>query len=282
MSYDRAGKVKPSRARRWVLSTLGVAALFACLPVRDLSDYASAGRDAVSSAAPTPDPGDTLVPDPGDTLVPDPGEAVEPMARLDLASPAAKGTHHVVVPLSTRSPKAPTTPSATAVVEKRGVDAGGARALADAGQSAPDEPLPLRCALGESTAPSGHCYALVSDELNWAAARNSCQSRGPGWDLASIRTEADSNFLGSLLREEMWVGGSDARTEATWTWVDDGVEFWQGEDSGVALNGAFVNWFGTEPNGAFSSDCLRLLLGAGWADYECEELIGSICQGPPG
>ena len=64
--------------------------------------------------------------------------------------------------------------------------------------------------------------------------------------------------------------------------VTDGAEFWLGDgQSGNALNGAFVNWFTDEPNGEDSSDCLRVLASATWADLECEELRPSVCQGPP-
>jgi hypothetical protein len=141
---------------------------------------------------------------------------------------------------------------------------------------------PPACTLAETTGPNGHCYVLVATPFEWEAARENCQQRGPGWDLTSIRTAADSRFVTSLVDEEIWVGGSDSVTEETWAWVDDGFEFWQGEGAeGQPLNGAFVNWFDDEPNGSSSSDCMRLLDDSRWADLECAELRPSVCEGPP-
>jgi hypothetical protein len=145
------------------------------------------------------------------------------------------------------------------------------------------DPPPVVCALDEATGPNGRCYVAVATPLAWEAARANCQARGAGWDLASIRSSADSEFLHSLLTGEAWVGGSDAAIEGTWTWVDDGFAFWQGEGlTGSALNAAFIAWFGDEPNGTDTSDCLRLLPDSFWADRECAESLGSVCQGPPG
>jgi hypothetical protein len=146
----------------------------------------------------------------------------------------------------------------------------------------PVPPVPAACALDESTGPSGRCYIVVAPALAWDVARTSCQSRGAGWELASIRSEADSSFVRWLIVEEVWVGGSDATTEGTWTWVNDGLAFWQGDAAGQPLNGAFVNWFNDEPNGDDTSDCLRLLIDATWADLECAETRPFVCEGPPG
>jgi hypothetical protein len=145
----------------------------------------------------------------------------------------------------------------------------------------PEPPRPLACTLAEKTGPNGQCYVVVATPLDWDAARANCQARGVGWDLTSIRSATVSAFLASFVVEEAWVGGSDAVTEETWAWVDDGFQFWQGEDEGQPLNGAFVNWFDDEPNGSESSDCMRLLIDTRWADLECAELRPSVCEGPP-
>jgi hypothetical protein len=99
--------------------------------------------------------------------------------------------------------------------------------------------------------------------------------------LATVRSAEDSAFLLTLLNGDAWLGGSDTATEGTWAWVTDGAEFWLGDgETGNALNGAFVNWFTDEPNGEDSSDCLRVLASATWADLECSELRASVCEGP--
>ncbi len=153
----------------------------------------------------------------------------------------------------------------------------------DAGSEPEPEPVPLACASDEATGPNGRCYLGIAAALTWDAARVSCQGRGTDWDLASIRSSADSQFIRGLLSGEAWVGGSDTVSEETWAWVSDGFEFWQGEGAaGNALNSAFVNWFEDEPNGSDSSDCLRLLPDSTWADRECEEPLAYVCEGPAG
>jgi Lectin C-type domain len=165
------------------------------------------------------------------------------------------------------------------------VRAAAAREAGDAGTAAPEadgEPaIPVVCGADESAGPNGHCYTIVDALVTWAAARAACQSRGVAWDLASVRSQADSNFLQGLIADEAWLGGTDAATEATWTWVNDGVAFWQGEGlAGQALNGSFVNWFEDEPNGDATSDCLRMLADAHWGDLECSDLRAAVCEGP--
>lgn len=106
--------------------------------------------------------------------------------------------------------------------EAGGVDAvGGAAATgedADVGTSDAELPLslpdaappPMRndaaavsaCAADELTGPNGRCHLLVATRLDWGAARSACQARGTGWDLVSVRTAADSAFLGDILTFE--------------------------------------------------------------------------------
>jgi Lectin C-type domain len=154
----------------------------------------------------------------------------------------------------------------------------------DAGKPPPDAAAarPSRCALEETEGANERCYVRVAAPLTWDAARTNCQQRGFGWDLTSIRSASDSAFVSTLLDDETWVGGSDEEAEETWAWVDDGFQFWRGGGlDGQPLNGAFVNWFDDEPNGASGSDCLRLLGDSRWADLECTELRASVCEGPP-
>jgi hypothetical protein len=168
----------------------------------------------------------------------------------------------------------------------------GARAP-DAGVPAPDEP-PVPPATGcpepTSSGPNGRCFVVTSTLLSWADARLECQSRGPGWDLASIRDDAVNQFMGELGAGEAWIGASDADTEGLWLWVDDGTPFWSGNGAtGAAVGAAYENWNSDEPNGAGTSACARLVFTTNaapnpppaWADLECFELLRSVCDGPP-
>jgi hypothetical protein len=176
---------------------------------------------------------------------------------------------------------------APTLVDGNGTDAGAAPTASDAGRAPPDAaaeaPVPAVCALDEITGPNGRCYIRVDPPLSWDAARTNCQSRDVGWDLTSIRSEADRSVVHGLITGEVWIGGSDAVTEGTWTWANDGLAFWQGEGAaGQPLNDAFANWFEDEPNGTDTSDCLRLLIDSTWADLECTEPRPFVCEGPAG
>jgi hypothetical protein len=163
---------------------------------------------------------------------------------------------------------------------------GGAGSFGDAGFS--DASAALACGTAETAGADGTCYALVPTLLSWTAARENCQARGAGWDLAAVDGSVTDDFIGALLPFEAWMGASDLGTEGTWTWLIDGSAFWSGSGAaGAALNGAYTNWNGVEPNGGENSDCLRLVPSNGdptlrtWADLECAELLGSVCEGPP-
>jgi hypothetical protein len=147
----------------------------------------------------------------------------------------------------------------------------------------PPEPEPPACTADETTGPNGNCFIAVLAATTWDEARVVCQVRGVGFDLASIRSQADSDFLKQLAPPEIWGGGNDTGSEGTWEWARDGFDFWLGEgegDDGVPLNSAFTNWFSDEPNGEDGSDCMRTLVGGTWADTECDDSLPYVCEGP--
>ncbi len=153
----------------------------------------------------------------------------------------------------------------------------------DAGRDAAvAPPLPDGCAPDERIGPSGRCHIAVGALVSWQEARSDCLARGAGWDLTTVRSRVDNDFVDSMLTGEIWLGGSDITTDETWVWANDGLPFWQGEaPGGGPLNGSFFNWFDDEPNGGQGSDCLRMLADGRWADLECDELRGYVCEGPP-
>lgn len=252
--------------------TLVLVSASACLPVRDLSDYAGTDTASPAGAASPPEPSEPAVPDAAP-----PSGSETPGEEEGVQGPA--------VALAPSTAGAPA-PSPTRRSDPARSDAGASLVTRDAGP-APDAaaeapvPVPVACALGETGGPDGRCYIFIAALRSWDAARANCQGRGPGWDLASIRSEPENAFVHWLDAGEVWVGGSDAVTDETWAWVNDGFSFWQGGGiAGQALNGAYVNWFFDEPNGAATSDCLRLLFDGSWADTECDALKASICEGP--
>lgn len=252
----------------------------ACFPLEDLSAYSrgsAGGSGAVSSGL----PGDSEPSAAGGSQSTAPGsgggaddeQTIDPDTLIDPGTMTGSGDGPEGATCGTDCPP----PDAATT---GGPDAS-APAARDAG---PDVAPPLSppCGLGETAGPSGRCYVAVAALQTWDAARADCRARAVGWDLASIRSRADNDFINGLSTNESWLGGSDASTEETWVWVNDGASFWQGEGAaGAPLNGAFSNWFDDEPNGSDGSDCMRLLLDGFWADLECSELRGYICEGPP-
>jgi hypothetical protein len=161
------------------------------------------------------------------------------------------------------------------------LDAGVLPAPSDAAAAGP-------CAVAEQLGPNGACFFFDANLAAWGGARSTCQARGAGWDLASVRSAEVAQFLGATLEAEAWVGATDAASEGTWVWIADGDPFWLGGVDGVASPGAYTNWNATEPNGATTTNCARVLPqgpgssnpNAPWADLDCAQLRGAVCEGP--
>lgn len=254
-----------------MLSRRGWAAVFvlapsiaSCVPAEDLSSYSrgsgggsggqgssAGGMEVTSDPPPVPDGGPSEV---GGPASPD----------LDASAPSGEATDG----------SAPATPESPDT---------------DAGSDAGDSVQAPACGVSGVLGPNGNCFLAVATTVSWSDARANCQALGAGWDLASVRSSVDTEFWAPRLTFEVWVGASDAVTEGVWSWVSDGAQFWSGDGvTGAAVNGAYANWNTNEPNGGDNSDCARLLprtaalpdRNAPWADLECTQLLGALCEGP--
>jgi len=68
--------------------------------------------------------------------------------------------------------------------------------------------------------------------------------------LVTITSQSENNFIDSLITSNSWIGASDTSVEGEWIWnsgPDDGVQFWQGNSFGSAVNGLYENWDTFEP-----------------------------------
>lgn len=248
-----------------------------CLPLEDLSAYKAA-------AASSPQPAGSEVADTVRPVEPNlPGSPPEANAPRESAAEATPGATALDRAVGVSPPSSGSCDEAfTGCAE---ADAASPPSVVSSDASAPVADASVNvsgCAVDEKRGPNGNCYLSVVPALSWPAARANCQARAAGWDLATLRSDADSVFAGGLLSQrEAWVGATDQADEGAWMWVTDGAAFWIGDGLlGGALNGAYINWFFDEPNGADTSDCLRVLIGAAWADLECSELRSSLCEGP--
>jgi Lectin C-type domain len=250
----RFGRPPHARATTHLSLAAAVVCALSCLPSNDLSEYSAARTGGTADAG---------------------GASSSPIVSApgfpeDLADTGGTG-------------ETPATGGASGAGEDvpvpSPVDAGMSPALGDA--------APPACASDELQGPNDHCYFFDARTASWDAARSACQARGAGWDLASVRSAAESTFLARQLAFEAWIGASDAALEGTWLWVVDSRFFWLGNGrNGEALGGAYVNWNSSEPNGGAESDCARALPrslvspnpDARWADLSCDQLRAAVCE----
>ena len=116
---------------------------------------------------------------------------------------------------------------------------------------------------------NGHTYEVVtSQSISWDAARTSAQAKGTGWDLATITSLNEQNFITSLIGPpngsliEYYIGGW--YTNGAWGWITNEpfvfTYWWAGEPNGnayeprIALDGRYgTNWGWNDYTGAGAS-----------------------------
>ncbi|MFK7836307.1 MAG: VCBS domain-containing protein [Sulfitobacter sp.] len=103
-----------------------------------------------------------------------------------------------------------------------------------------------------------------------------------GGRLASIRSQAENDFVGDLLVNtdvDAWIGASDSAVEGEWRWVTDGNDlFWQGDVDGSAQNGAYTNWFAGQPD-AGATDASDHMALFRFGNHEWDDAIGTDGRG---
>ena len=134
---------------------------------------------------------------------------------------------------------------------------------------------------------SGNTYHLYTDLLTWEEANDFAQSLG-GYlvkvDDINENAEIYENVIAALSNDEImqtvsvgggsgsyiWLGGSDADNEGTWTWVRDGSTF-----STSRTEWADSGELGVEPDGAEFQNYLAMGLTV-WPNEPAFDLVGGI------
>jgi hypothetical protein len=116
-----------------------------------------------------------------------------------------------------------------------------------------------------------HTYQVITTSSSWEAASAAARSKtvnGVQGYLAHIdnlqentaifdqlMANISSNDFGNTSSPDgggaayVWIGANDISTEGTWVWVDDGTQFWRGNNFGSSVDGRFNNWSqGNEPD----------------------------------
>jgi len=124
---------------------------------------------------------------------------------------------------------------------------------------------------------NGHDYRVINvPNITRDAARTAAQSLGAGWDLATIESTGENNFVKSLLnnglpeRSHFWIGGTDQATEGTWIWVDGTpwsfTDWWAGAPDDPTGDEDFTAYDLRGGNWAWN-DAPNDLTAAGFPDY---------------
>lgn len=143
-------------------------------------------------------------------------------------------------------------------------------------------------------------FRLVGAEATWAEA--AAEARAMGGQLATInsareqqcieqvveaqicaRSRGVNSAMGLECLTEFWLGGSDARTEGVWRWVElrgRGTVFFTGNGGSGRQ---FTLWADGEPNDAGSGeDCLQLVRQGPtefeWNDNACDREFSFVVE----
>lgn len=119
------------------------------------------------------------------------------------------------------------------------------------------------------------CFHVSIIDLNWAQARDHCNQKGKGADLAQPKGKGDLGTMATYFKKYhrnqfYYIGGSDHAHEGAWRWLN-----------GDKISGG---WRGGEPNeDGGGEDCLVINPWNGdnnlW-DFVCSVARPFICQRP--
>jgi RHS repeat-associated protein len=123
-----------------------------------------------------------------------------------------------------------------------------------------------------------HSYWFCRTERSWSSARSSCQA--VGMDLVAVETQAEDAFVSTLIDRHVWLGGTDAGTQGTWSWAVNSARFWIDGNSGGPINNLYANWENGGPDWGITGDCAaKDATGADqWETFSCSTTVAYVCE----
>lgn len=133
---------------------------------------------------------------------------------------------------------------------------------------------------------SEYVYCGVTNQ-NWTQASTYCHGFGTGWELATITTEVENDFIYNMWTADGNRGTSmfngcrditaDGNALSDWRWLSDGTPC-------KGAGAVFENWGPGEPNnGNPTQGCGTFWTGVPyqWDDFLCTNTVPFVCEGPP-
>jgi len=133
-----------------------------------------------------------------------------------------------------------------------------------------------RCGVGEYQYDENTCFSFETENREWELAHDKCKERGEGWQLASLHSKQEQDFvldmLGRPIYTAVWIGlKGDDKGRFTWS---DGTEL-----------GDYKSWIDGSPSlwstNPADSNCVIMRLGSGeWLNVNCDLHYMFVCTGP--
>lgn len=102
---------------------------------------------------------------------------------------------------------------------------------------------------------TGNFYEYRNSAQSWGNANTGANGRilnGVNGHLTVVSSEEENTFLTTISGgQRLWIAGSDASSEGTWSWTagpENGVQFWSGGAGGGPTNSLYSNWVAGDPS----------------------------------